>query len=186
MGRSKLSNEKFRNQLQVRCGLKLLRAASATVTLLQSRGCGQESSTRGPRDMRSPELSMQSGKALRAGHRVNASELAGTADTAATVILAAAAILLLAKSHLRSRYLLRRRLRRIHDRSRRCVGADPRRTFSGRSGTAHVCGSHYLQPSEEQRRAARRSCRRTWDRRSRPPGHSVRCEDGFSDRCHCA
>ena len=85
-----------------------------------------------------------------------------------------------------SRHRLRRRLRRIHDRARRRIGADSGRTFSGGRGTADVRGNHHFQFPAQQRRAARRSCRHTWHRWSRPLGNSVRREDGFSHRCDCA
>ena len=85
-----------------------------------------------------------------------------------------------------SRHRLRRRLRRIYDRSRRRIGADPGRTFSSRRGTTDVCGSHHFQFSSQQRRAARRSRRHTRHRRSWPFGRSVRRQDGIQNRCHCA
>ena len=43
-----------------------------------------------------------------------------------------------------SRHRVRRRLRRIHDRSRRRIGADSGRTFSGGGRAADVRGSHHL------------------------------------------
>ena len=85
-----------------------------------------------------------------------------------------------------SRHRLRRRLCRIHDRARRRIGADPGRTFSGGRRAADVRRHHDFQFASQQRRAARRSRRHTRHRRSRPPGRSVRREDGFSDRRHCA
>ncbi len=81
---------------------------------------------------------------------------------------------------------VRRRLRRIHDRSRRGPGADPGRAFSRRRGADDVRGDHHLQCASQQRRPARRYGRRARRGRARAFGCSVRREDGFQDRRHRA
>src|SRR5262249_12256985 len=98
MARLRLLNAKSRSLGTDSCASRWRLVASVTATQLQKRGPGQASSTRGFRDMKSPESSTQSAQASPDGHQANGSESAGMADTAAAAILAVAATSLPAKS----------------------------------------------------------------------------------------
>src|SRR5215475_230007 len=102
MARLRLLNAKSQSLGTEPCVSRLRLVASVIATHLQKRGHGQASSTRGFRDMKSPESSTQSAQASPDGHQANGSESAGMADTAGAAILAVAATSLPAKSPFKS------------------------------------------------------------------------------------
>ena len=74
---------------------------------------------------------------------------------------------------------LRRRIRRIHDRTGGNPRGDSRRIAGRGSGTVHVCGRHGLQRAAPCWRARRRGRRRARHRRTRASRRAVRAADGL-------
>ena len=177
---SRSSNGRSPSRARGRCGSRCRPAASATATRSPRRGYSPGSSTRACPAMRWSGVIDAVGPGvprLGAGPAVGVGwngGYCGYCDPCRR-----GRFLRLPDRGADHRHHLRRRLRRVHDRPRRRVARDARRTAARRRGPADVRRPDHVQRAAQQRRPAGRRRRRAGAGRARPPGRPVRGEDGL-------